>query len=187
MKKNDKLIWHTEKRKISELTPYERNPRRLTDKQGEKLKESLEKFDLVEIPAIDTNGKIVAGHMRVSIMRALGRGKEKIDVRVPSRKLTKEEFKEYNIRSNANTGEWDWDILGDDFELDELKYFGFGQNEIKKISDFHKDLEFQSVDFKNVNDEKKKIIITFFEKDFDEIKKIITNLSIQFPGMNIYV
>lgn len=124
MKTNDKLIWHTEKRKVSDLTPYERNPRRLTDKQAEKLKESLEKFDLVEIPAVDLDGKIIAGHMRVNILRSLGRDQDEIDVRIPNRKLTKEEFKEYNIRSNANTGEWDWDILANEFEIEDLKEWG---------------------------------------------------------------
>jgi len=77
-KSNCKLVWHTEKRNINDLIFYERNPRRLTDKQAEKLKESLEKFDLVEIPAIDTDGKIIAGHMRVNIMRLLGRDQIKI-------------------------------------------------------------------------------------------------------------
>lgn len=82
------LIWHNEKRKVKDLVPYELNPRILTDEQAEKLKDSLKKFNLVEIPAIDTFNKIIAGHQRIKIMLLLGRGEKEIDVRVPNRELT---------------------------------------------------------------------------------------------------
>lgn len=127
-----KLEWHTEKRKIKDLIPYELNPRKITKEQTEKLKESLVKFNIVEIPAIDTDNKILAGHQRISILNLLGRSDEEIDVRVPNRKLTVEEFKEYNIRSNKNTGEWDFDILS---QLDEtlLAEMGFTSEELDNI------------------------------------------------------
>lgn len=123
------LSWHTEKRKISELTPFESNPRNLTESQYKKLRESLEKFNLAEIPAIDIDGKIIAGHQRLKILQEL-KGDIEIDVRIPNRKLTKKEFKEYNIRSNKNTGEWDFDLLANEFELDDLLDWGFEENEL---------------------------------------------------------
>lgn len=127
----EKLKWHTEKRKIDDLVPYEQNPRQMTDKQVEDLKGSLEKFDLVEIPAIDTDNKIIAGHQRLKILQVLGRGSEEIDVRAPNRKLTDEEFREYNIRSNKNLGEWDFDALANNFEIDDLLDWGFDEKELK--------------------------------------------------------
>lgn len=126
------LIWHTEKRKIKDLIPYELNPRKLSDFQAEKLKESLKKFNLVEIPAIDTKNKLLAGHQRIKIMILLGRGSEEIDVRVPNRDLTKEEFREYNLRSNIEAGEWNFDLLEN---LDEslLSEVGFSSEELDEI------------------------------------------------------
>lgn len=124
------LIWHTEKRKIKDLIPYEHNPRQMNEKQTEDLKKSLEKFNLVEIPAINSDGLILAGHQRLKIMQLLGRGAEEIDVRVPNRKLTEPEVKEYNIRSNKNTGQWDFDILGSNFDLSELQNWGFDPSEL---------------------------------------------------------
>lgn len=96
----ESLAWHTEKRKISDLMPYEKNPRCLTDKQSRDLKASLEKFNLVEIPAIDLDNKIIAGHQRLKILSQINanNGNTEIDVRVPNRKLTDAEFQEYNIR-----------------------------------------------------------------------------------------
>lgn len=107
------LIWTTQKRKVKDLIPYELNPRKLTDEQASRLKESIERFNIVEIPAIDIDNKILAGHQRIRMLDLLGRGQEEIDVRVPNRKLTKKEFEEYNLRSNVSSGEWDFELLKD--------------------------------------------------------------------------
>ncbi len=40
----DKITWSNEKRKLSELVPWERNPRQITDKQAKRLEESFEQF-----------------------------------------------------------------------------------------------------------------------------------------------
>lgn len=128
------LVWHTEKRKVKDLVPYDRNPRKLPNFAAQKLTESINKFNIAEIPAIDTNNKIVAGHQRMKIMLVLGRGDEEIDVRVPNRALTEKEFKEYNIRSNLNVGEWDTNLLA---EIDEssLADFGFSSEGLDDIFD----------------------------------------------------
>lgn len=117
------LEWYTEKRSVSELIPYEYNPRKRTPERIQKLKESLEKFNLVEIPAINLDNTIIAGHQRVFALFEIGRGSERIDVRVPNRLLTEEELKEYNIRSNIGIGEWDIDMLVEhfsEFNFDDL-------------------------------------------------------------------
>lgn len=97
-----KLEWKTEKKKIDDLLPNEANPRTITTAQREKLKQSLDKFGLVEIPVINTDNKIIAGHQRLAILKLLGRGQEEIDVRLPNRKLTKEEYDQYLLTSNRS-------------------------------------------------------------------------------------
>ena len=67
----EKLKWHNETRKISELVSFDKNPRRLTDMQRKHLQESLEKFGLVEVPAINIDNTIIAGHQRVKILAIL--------------------------------------------------------------------------------------------------------------------
>jgi DNA modification methylase len=124
------MKWHTEQRKISDLIPTENNPRQLTQKQYSDLEKSLKKFDLAEIPAINTTGQILAGHMRLKVLTALGRGDEIIDVRVPDEELSPGDCQEYVIRSNKNTGEWDWDTLSS-FDTDDLKEWGFDDKDLK--------------------------------------------------------
>jgi len=142
--KNKGLKWHTEQRRIDDLIPFEGNPRQMTQKQKDDLQKSLEKFNLVEIPAIDTDNRIIAGHQRLKIMQLLGRGEEMIDVRMPNKKLTDEEFREYNLRSNKNLGEWDYDLLaniGEELLLD----VGFESEELDKIFQLGEDEDIDEV------------------------------------------
>ena len=120
-----KLKWNTEKRKLNELIEYDKNPRQLNKKQKEDIKKSLKKFNLVEIPAINSNNILIAGHQRCKILSELEGPDFEIEVRVPNRELTDEEFQEYNIRSNKNTGDWDFDILKDAFNEEDLLDWGF--------------------------------------------------------------
>ncbi len=127
------LDWHTEQRRISDLIPWTKNPRRMTDKQASDLRTSLERLNLMSIPVVDLDNTIISGHQRMKIMQLLGRGEEIIDVRVPNRKLTDDEFKEANIRENKNLGEWNFDLLAENFEPCELEIIGFSDEELKDI------------------------------------------------------
>ena len=103
---------------------------RYQEEQVAQLTKSLERFGLVEIPAIDIDNVLVAGHQRMKVMQLLGRGEEEIDVRIPNRKLTEQEFKEYNVRSNKNTGMWDDELLASLFDEQELRDIGFSEQEL---------------------------------------------------------
>ncbi len=53
-----------------------------------------------------------------------------VDVRVPERELTEREAEELAIRLNKNTGDWDFDALANNFELDDLLDWGFDKQEL---------------------------------------------------------
>jgi DNA modification methylase len=129
-----KLQWHTVQKRIDDLIPQEVNPRIITDKQMSDLKHSLKKYNLVEIPAVDLGGQILAGHQRIKALQLLGRGQEMIDVRIPNRKLTADEAKQYLIASNALGGDWDFEALKS-FDLDLLLYSGFDDIQLAKFWD----------------------------------------------------
>lgn len=132
MSKN--LIWHTEKRVVKDLIPYDKNPRKLSPKQQNDLVKSFKKFNMVELIAINLDGQIVAGNQRVKILTLLGRINEEIDVRVPNRMLTEEEYKEYLLRSNANTADWDYEMLKS-FNINLLLEVGFDDINLSAIWD----------------------------------------------------
>lgn len=151
------LSWHTQTRVINDLVPYEKNPRILSDAQSKNLKKSLEKFNLVEIPAIDTENRIIAGHQRLKVMQMLGRGAEVIDVRVPNRPLTQKEYGQYLITSNKVTGDWNTALLRD-FDFDMLLDSGF-----------------EDVELANFWDEGKEVVNDEVEKEHSE-KEVTTKL-----------
>jgi DNA modification methylase len=147
-----KLFWKTEKRRVSELLPFKQNPRVLVDKQREDLIKSIKTFGLVEIPAIDTDGKILAGHQRVAVLQLLNRGNEMIDVRVPSRPLTNKEYKTYLLTSNRVHGDWNYGMLAEYFDIDTLLVSGFDDGDLALIFD---DISVEDDDFR-IEDEIKK-------------------------------
>ena len=149
----EELQWRTAQKRVNDLIPQDINPRVISDKQMSDLKKNLKKFNLVEIPAIDFNGKILAGHQRIAALKLLGREEELIDVRIPNRKLTKEESEKYLIASNALGGDWDFSKLKS-FDLDLLTDVGLDQIDLSHFWD--KELEVNDENF-NVEDEIKKI------------------------------
>jgi len=126
------IIWHNEKRAIRELIPYEANPRQITDKQAKDLKASLAKFGIADPIIINTDNMIIGGHQRKKILETLlGYDPDfQIDVRVPDRELSIDEARELNVRLNKNTGSWDFDVLANEFELDDLLDWGFDKKEL---------------------------------------------------------
>lgn len=139
-----KLSWRTEDRRISDLVPNINNPRSMTPKQVEDLKRSLLKFDLVELPVIDTDNTVVAGHQRLMALKLLGREHESIPVRAPNRKLTKREYDQYLLTSNRVHGDWDWQKLADNFDIEILKTSGFDDTDLTHIFN---DLEVEDDEF----------------------------------------
>ena len=121
------IEWTTEKRKLSALLPWEKNPRALTNKQAEDITDSLRKFGIADPVIVNTDDMIIGGHQRSRMLKMMLEFGENavVDVRVPSRTLSEEEVAELNVRLNKNTGEWDFDVLANEFDLSDLISWGF--------------------------------------------------------------
>jgi hypothetical protein len=173
------LFWKTEKRLVKDLKFFEKNPRKMSKAQAEQLLQSIKKFNLVEIPVIDQNNRIIAGNMRVTALKKLGRLNEEIEVRVPSRDLTEEEATEYLIRSNKNIGEWETKLLIE-FDKDLLKETGFSEKELDKIFYDKKEEEAKELEFTEELLEEHNYVVLYFDNEVDwlnfcslvELKKV---------------
>ena len=110
-----------ETKKLSDLKAAPYNPRTSNKKQEKNLKESLSKFGLVE-PIIfnQRTGYIVGGHFRVRELKKLGY--KSVDCVIVD--LSEDEERELNVRLNANTGAWDFDLLANEWNVDELLEWG---------------------------------------------------------------
>lgn len=82
------IEWTNNKVKISDLKLAVYNPRKWTDGQMDRLKESIEKFSIVDPVIINKNNIVIGGHFRLAVLKNKFGGDYIIDVRVPSRELS---------------------------------------------------------------------------------------------------
>ena len=128
---NSKITWSNQRRKLSELVPWERNPRQITDKQAKRLEESFEQFGQVEIIAIGPENQIYNGHQRLKVLSQKYGADYEVDVRVASRALTEKEREKLTVYLHKGAaGDWDYDLLANEFELDDLLDWGFDKGEL---------------------------------------------------------
>ena len=115
---------------INDLISAEYNPRQLSKDQYKQIKDSISRFGLVDPIIINKNKErkniIVGGHQRVKVATDLDY-KEVPCIEVD---LTYDKERELNIRLNKNTGDWDYDILADMFDMDDLIDWGFEESEL---------------------------------------------------------
>jgi DNA modification methylase len=133
--KRPALVWSTAKRRLGDLVPHALNPRTASEEFRKKLTEMLQKFGLAEIPAVDLDGTILAGHQRIAVLLGLYGSDYIIEVRIPSRRLTGAERKTYLLASNRLHADWDWTALSENFDINDLLLSGFDDNDLSHIFD----------------------------------------------------
>ena len=103
-------------KKLSDIKPYEKNPRK-NDHAVEYVANSIKEFGFKVPIVIDKNGVIVAGHTRYKASKKLGL--EKVPCIIAD-DLTDEQIKAYRLADNkvSEKSEWDFDLLFD--ELSEI-------------------------------------------------------------------
>jgi hypothetical protein len=126
------IEWHTENRNLKDLRPHPKNPRQLTKDQERQLRKSIETFGLAEALVINTDNMIIGGHQRYNLLKKL-KFKE-VACWVPSQKLTDAECDELCVRLNRNHGDFDYDILANEFNVCDLLDWGFRPEELELIS-----------------------------------------------------
>lgn len=110
-------------RKLSEITPYEKNAKKHDRAQVDNVAESIRKYGFVQPLVIDRNGVIVIGHCRYAAAKKL-RMKEVPCVLVDD--LTPEQVNALRIVDNkTNESEWDMDFLSDELSCLDLSDFDF--------------------------------------------------------------
>lgn len=104
------------------------NPRIIKTNEYEQLKQSITKdpemLELKEPWAYLHDGEyvVIAGNMRVTACKELDI--EELKVKVLDPETPTEKLKAFAIKDNIEKGEWDWDILANEWEAEEIKEWG---------------------------------------------------------------
>ena len=113
--------------KLSDILPNPENPRLLRDEKFAKLKQSIQDFPKMmslRPIVIDNMGMILGGNMRYRALQELG-FKEIPDTWVKrAEELTAEEKRRFIIADNVGFGEWDWDELANNWDVEQLEEWG---------------------------------------------------------------
>lgn len=105
-----------------------KNPRFIKDERYEALKKSIEDdpemLQLRELVAYDNNGELVVilGNMRYRAMKELGYKDAPVKVLPPETDAKK--LRAYIQKDNIAFGQNDWDLLGNEWDVEELQDFG---------------------------------------------------------------
>ena len=109
---------------INKIKGNPSNPRNIKDEKFKKLVKSINGFPemLEKRPiVVDEDMMVLGGNMRWKACKDAGLKEVWIDV---AEGWTQEQKDEFIIKDNANFGEWDWDILANEWDNAELNEWG---------------------------------------------------------------
>jgi len=125
--------------KINTLIKNTDNPRYIKENKFKKLVKSIKEFPemLEKRPIIvDENMIVLGGNMR--LRACLDAGFKEVWIEQVTN-WTDKQKKEFIIKDNVGFGEWDWDILGNNYTFEELADWGLdivtGSDEIEDLSE----------------------------------------------------
>ena len=110
--------------KISEIKLNPNNPRLIKDDKFKKLVQSIKDFpEMLDIRPIVVNSDmiILGGNMRFKACKEAGLKEVPIIV---ADNLTEEQQREFLIKDNTSGGEWDWDLLANEWDSEQLNEWG---------------------------------------------------------------
>jgi len=113
-----------QKVKINKVFSNPVNPRTIKKDKFQKLVKSIREFpEMLELRPIVVNSdmKIIGGNMRFKACQELGLKEVYI---IKAENLTKEQIQQFIIKDNVGFGEWDWDILANGWDTQELTSWG---------------------------------------------------------------
>ena len=109
---------------IAEIKANAENPRFISDASFKKLVKSIKEFpEMLELRplVVDENMVVLGGNMRLKALKSSG----VFEVTVKQvHGLTEEQKKEFIVKDNVGFGEWDWDVLANNYSFDDLIEWG---------------------------------------------------------------
>ena len=131
--------------KLTDIIPNPNNPRIIKDDKFKKLVESIKGFpEMLKLRPIVVNDQMVVlgGNMRLKACKEAGLKEVEI---IKASDLTEEQQKEFIIKDNVGFGEWDWDMIANEWDAEQVTDWGldipeFMQTKEEKQQEAHQKL-----------------------------------------------
>jgi site-specific DNA-methyltransferase (adenine-specific) len=140
------------KTQIGKIKKNPDNPRLIKDVKFKKLVQSIKDFPamLEKRPiVVDENMVVLGGNMRLKACKEAGLKEVWID---QAKDWTEEQKREFIIKDNSGFGEWDWDILANEWDVEQLNDWGldlppmFDEPEVEAEEDYYEEPDNLKVD-----------------------------------------
>jgi ParB-like chromosome segregation protein Spo0J len=161
--------------KINTVKSNPNNPRIIKDAKFQKLVQSLKDFPemLEKRPiVVDENMVVLGGNMRLKASVEAGLKQVWIDV---AEGWTDAQKKEFVIKDNASFGDWDWDILANEYDPADLSNWGLDVWQPEEEVDYSilddEDLSKELDDM--LSGVKKAIQIEFLQEHYEEAQELV--------------
>jgi hypothetical protein len=118
---NINIMKQTQLLKTSLINPNPNNPRIVKDYKYKALVKSIKEFpDMLNLRPIVVNKDMVVlgGNMRLRACKEAGLKEVPVII---ADQLTEKEQREFTIKDNQGSGEWDWDMIANDWDIAELE------------------------------------------------------------------
>jgi ParB-like chromosome segregation protein Spo0J len=165
--------------KLSQIKPNPNNPRLIKDERFAKLCKSIQeapKFMALRPIIIDGEGVILGGNMRYKALLHLGY-KEVPDAWVKrADDLTEDERRRFIISDNVGFGEWEWETVANEWDVEELADWGLDAPDFEPTLNYDLLKEGDGLDskLKEMQDGVKKAIQIEFEPEhYDEASELV--------------
>tara|TARA_R100001086_G_scaffold220305_1_gene137173 strand:- start:205 stop:762 length:558 start_codon:yes stop_codon:yes gene_type:complete len=163
------------KLKVSQIKANESNPRIIKEHKFKKLVKSIKDFpEMLSLRPIiiDEDNIILGGNMRYKA--CVEAGLKEVPVKI-AKGLTEEQKKEFIVKDNVGFGEWEWDMLANEWDNQQLGDWGMDVWQPEKEVDYSAldDLDIgNTLEDKEAN-VKRGIVIEFNPEDYDEAYQLI--------------
>ena len=145
----------TETVRIQDVKTNPNNPRIIKDDKFKKLVRSIKEFpEMLKLRPIvvDENNIVLGGNMRLRACKEAGLKEVHI---IKADQLTEKQQREFIIKDNVGFGEWDWDDLANEWDVDELEDWGLDLPVDLKVEE----LEAEEDDYEMPNEIKTDIVL----------------------------
>jgi len=160
--------------KISDIKINPNNPRLIKDDKFKKLVQSIKDFpEMLDIRPIVVNKDMVilGGNMRLKACKEAGL---KVVPIIIADNLNEEQQREFLIKDNVSGGEWDWEVLANEWDAEQLEDWGLTVNNFNTDS-INLDSFFEEDNSKKEN--KNKIILEYTDEEFELVNEALKNHS----------
>ena len=162
----------TIKAKIKDIKTNPNNPRYIKDEKFNKLVQSIKELpEMLQLRPIVVNEEMVVlgGNMRLKACQKAGLKEVPI---IKASDLTPEQQEEFIIKDNVGFGSWDWDILANEWDTEQLEDWGMDLPIWK--DDLTNNAEYKGLDAENeldnfLNAEIKRLYLVYDAETFENV------------------